>query len=148
MPQPPRVTVHHADCPDYADGGSCADMATNEIWLAPNSGSFERWHEIGHLFDAQVLTDPDRAWFMRAFRMTGEWVRGTGDECLGKRCPDELFADAYAACANDLRPEGRRRDGMTVSDWTTSYGYFPTARQHRRVCNGIAVIGLVRLADA
>jgi hypothetical protein len=137
MPAPPHVTIHHEPCPYYADGGSCSYADTDDVYLEPGATRFERQHELGHQFDRQVLTDPDRAWLTsRLGFKPGAWNRGTGP---GNRSPDESFADAYAACAIGLVPLRRGKA------WWTSYGYFPAARQHRVICNAIAVLALVRV---
>lgn len=142
MPSPPHVTIHEGTpCPD--GGGSCSYSHTDDVFLEAGADAFEREHELGHQFDRQVLTDAYREWFTKRLGFQpGPWDRGTGLDCGG--CgPDEHFADAYAACATGMKPVGRRRGGIQVSRWTTSYGYYPTARQHRRVCNAIVVVGLI-----
>jgi hypothetical protein len=58
--------------------------------------------------------------------------------------PAETFADAYAACALGLTPQGHRVHGLRVGDWQTAYGYHPTTRQHRRVCFTIQFLGWYR----
>lgn len=143
MPAPPHVTVHEGTpCPDV--GGSCSYVDTDDVFLEFGASRFERAHELGHQFDRQVLTDADRTSLMRAMRVRGPWDQGTGEGC-GSTCPDELFADAYAACATGMSPAPRKRkDGIRVQTWTTAYGYYPTARQHRRVCFTIQFLGWYR----
>jgi hypothetical protein len=134
MPLPPRFTIHHEVCPDY--DGSCAWPETGEIWLPPGAGRFARWHELGHIFDYQVLTDADRAWFtpQLGFPSNRPWEAANyDDESPGFTEPAERFADAYAHCA--LR---------TVPSSIVSYGYLPGPRTHRRVCTAIALLGTVR----
>lgn len=144
MPRPKSLTVHSAECPEIG-GGSCSSTTTNDIWLGDGADEFDREHEIGHQFDQQILADQNRKWFMQALRLRGDWSQGTGDQCDSHRCPDELFADAYAACALGLNPAGRMkfrgRSRLIVGAWTTAYGYSPGVRQHRRICNTIAFIG-------
>lgn len=155
MPAPPSITIHeNTPCPEYLpDEYSCTDQDTGEIWLLPDAGRFDRQHEIGHLFDAQILTDQDRAWFTRTlgFKTGTPWFGDYGafveTASLAGTLPGEQFADAYAACALGKTPAGhRKRNGMIVSDWIDAYGYHPTVRQHRRICNVIAVLGLVASA--
>lgn len=135
MPAPPSVTIYeNTPCPYYAEGGSCSYTDSDAIYLAPGTGASVRYHEIGHQFDRQVLTDADRAWFMRLFDIGATWDGAV----------EETFADAYAACA--IPPVRMvRRYGMRVFTFTTEFGYMPTFRQYRLACNAIAVIGLVRL---
>jgi hypothetical protein len=79
--------------------------------------SFDRYtrydtlHEVGHVFAAER---GDGA-FRRAFRhILGRW-------------DEEWFAQAYSWCAVNPRAPARWR--------YPGYGYWPTARQHRRVCS-------------
>jgi hypothetical protein len=100
------------------------------------AGSFDRWHETGHVFDDEVLTDADRVEFTRLLGFTpGSWLRGYEDLngaavtfMAGVRSPSEHFADAYAACALHLNPD---------TNWVDGYGYHPSVRQHRRVCRAM-----------
>lgn len=147
MPFPPRFAIHHEPCPDYLpEISSCADQETAEIWLAPDASRFERWHELGHLFDAQVLDERARSWFtpLLGFPADAPWFEDYGNE-FARAMPGERFADAYAACALDLRPGGRLRGRLRVADWETAYGYQPTTRAHHRICNGIVVLALVHV---
>lgn len=141
------LTAHFTACPYYADGGSCAQPETAEVWIAPGSSRFEFWHEVGHVFDHQVLDDRAHSWFTRVlgFASGTPWEADEGfyeDHDFSQKSPDEMFADAFAACWLRMKP--RRQGGLLVSEWTTAYWYQPSVRQHRRVCNGIAVLGLVR----
>lgn len=138
MPGPPSLTVHEdAACPYYAEGGSCSYTDSADIYLAPGAGASVRYHEVGHQFDRQVLTDADRGWFIRLFDRGATWEGEV----------EETFANAYAACA--VEPFRMvRRHGVRVYDSTLEFGYMPTVRQHRRACNAIAVIGLVRGSGA
>jgi hypothetical protein len=137
------VTVHREACPFYADGGSCATPDTGEAWVEPGAGRFAYWHEVAHVWERRALADEHRAWFADLFGFPAgtAWDQGTGP---GTRGPSEVFADAFAACATRARVRGVRRGGMVVSAWSTAYGYLPTARQHQRVCNAIAVADLIQ----
>jgi hypothetical protein len=132
----PAATVHYGtECPFYADGGSCATPEAGEIWLAPGASKFTLWHELGHIFDHDVLTDPQRAWFARLLGFKDvTWDQGTGP---GTRGPSEVFADAFATCATE-RPVRRRGKWATTTN-EVAYGWNYTPRQYRRVCTGIAV---------
>jgi hypothetical protein len=128
VPLPWTFTVHNAPCPD--GGGDCAYAATAQIYVE-DGDPFALWHEIGHVFDAQRLSDRDRGWFERKLRLTGPWTSGTGLD--GLRSPSEWFADAYAACALGLSPD----HGV----WVVAYGYDPPARRHRAICRAIRRVG-------
>ncbi|HTE62136.1 MAG TPA: hypothetical protein VK631_17420 [Solirubrobacteraceae bacterium] len=143
-PFPPRFEIRYEPCPDYLpEITSCADQENAVIWLAPDADRFARWHELGHLFDAQLLTDADRAWFtaLLDFEASTPWT-GHYDawvEYGGAVVPAEHFADAYAMCALGLSPAGRqRRDGSIEVGWTDAYGYNPSVRQHRAICAQIS----------
>jgi hypothetical protein len=141
MPQPPSLVKHRAPCPDEGDGradgkseiGACADPTTGRVWVAPGLGRFAWSHEIGHVWWEQVAAERDRRWitYKLGWPRYTEWCGGEH----GMPTPCELAADAYAACDLGLTPAGR---------WETSYGYLPTVRQHRRICNAIVAIGLAR----
>jgi hypothetical protein len=135
LPRPYEERVHvDTPCPD--GGGTCAPSP--DIYLEPGATRFMLWHERAHLFDAQVMTDAHRALFARLLGMNGAWYQGTG---RGTRGPSEVFADAYAACATGNRPGARRlKGGFSIASWTTSYGYHPTPREHRLVCNAIGFL--------
>jgi hypothetical protein len=133
MPSPPSLTIHgNTDCPEEA-GASCSDPYSDQVWLAPGTGKFERYHEIGHQFDRQVLTDEQRVWFTKLFgyRAGTDWYATVG--------PQEKFADAYATCV--LGRKIQRRGGMLVTRQESGYGYSPSARLHVRACNAISLIG-------
>jgi hypothetical protein len=86
------------------------------------------YHELGHVFDLQVLSRSARRVFRRILRVRHGWFRGSV-------APAELFADAYASCARF----GRWHSGGSLANPTRSvYGYRPTLRQHRAVCALIA----------
>lgn len=140
VPVPTDYRVHHEKCPEDTEAliAACANTATGDIYL-PVAGSFALQHELGHLVDAQLLTDGDRRWFTRrlgmspglAWRDAAKW-----------RTPSEVFADAYAACALKWSP-GRKR-----GRWEVAYDYIPSLRQHRRVCAGLdRVAARLRLRD-
>jgi hypothetical protein len=143
MPAVPVVIHENTPCPYYAQPVACSYQDSDDIYLPAGSTRSDREHEIGHQFDRQVLTDENRAWFTRQLGFApGSWDRGTGDDC-GNCGPSEVFADAYAKCATGWKVARRNRQGMLIGRQEVAYGYFPTVKQHRRICNGIAVIGLV-----
>jgi hypothetical protein len=106
-----------ADCPTLPAGTvmGCTDDAS--IWISPSAAVVMRvalMHELGHVFDAQKLTDVTRERFRRIWRRPqlpwmgelaplpqGAKPSGTaGDPSRAA----EWFADAYQACALDRMP--------------------------------------------
>lgn len=90
-------TVINQPCPAY-QWGACYYSNTATIYLdpraRPNLKSF--WHELGHHFDATVLTDTDRVDYLTLIGkrdMRWELNRPDGEE------PSEWFAEDYRACA-------------------------------------------------
>lgn len=130
MPRPPVLRVSADRCPDA--GGPCASSST--IYVDGSSDRFIRAHEIGHLFDAQLLTDSDRAWFMRAMHLPGPWVQGSGWPD-GAASPSEWFADYYAACDTGINPN---------REWVASYAPQLNYGRLARLCWAIAAVGVVR----
>ncbi|HEY3186458.1 MAG TPA: hypothetical protein VGJ70_03220 [Solirubrobacteraceae bacterium] len=124
------VTLRLAGCPSHWDGGvACADQASRTIYLGPGGRGRETFlHELGHIFDAEVMTDAARAGFQAALHLPGAW----NDESAGAP-PLEMFADAYSLCA-------RYRTIRTV--YYAANGYAPGPREHQRAC------ALIRRAGA
>src|SRR5919201_4721423 len=120
IPGPPVVTVVHGACPDAPEGGSCADPARAVVYL-DSDDDFTRQHELGHLFDAQLLDDAERAALAPLLDAPADppWDAGTDAECIDVVCPSERFADAYATCRLKWSPGG---------DWADGYGYSPSPR--------------------
>jgi hypothetical protein len=146
VPLPPGdVTITRAECPAFpGERATCAYMDTGAIYMA-ELDRFSLAHELGHVFDARVLTEPERARLARLLGMDGApWENGTGEHCtVDAPCPSELFADAYATCAtrgDDIRPRRTRRGALVFTE-VNAYGYRPTPRQHRRVCRAIRTSG-------
>jgi hypothetical protein len=127
VPSPPQYVIIRVACPDGI-GGSCA-FHDGRVYLARGASDFAYWHELGHVFDAELLTDGDRRWFMgRLSRRTTWWSHGPGDPS-----PFELFADAYATCALGLTP--------ARGAWVDAYGYRPGPKRHRQICSAIGRVG-------
>jgi hypothetical protein len=129
VPLPPRYVIIHAACPDRDGLGLSCAYYDGRVYLAPGASDFAFWHELGHVFDAEVMTEGDRRWFMRRLSTrTTWWSRGPGD-----RSPSELFADAYGICALGLHPDG--------GEWIDAYGYEPGRKRHRQICAAIGRVG-------
>jgi hypothetical protein len=77
-------------------------------------------HELGHVFDLNVMTDTDRARF-RAIMHRPAWQWWAGRTPLA-----EWFAEGYSWCA-------RYRRVVSVTRYAL-YGYHPTSTQYGRVC--------------
>lgn len=128
----PYAAVIHAPCPG-GRSGACSDPAAGIVYLPRGTSRFIRYHELGHVYlerlspfwKGAIMThmglDPARiAW------VSDDYVC---DQFHGEVCPNELAADAYAACAMGFVP-GRGR-------WMSTYDYFPSRRQQRKVCGAI-----------
>jgi hypothetical protein len=124
------AVIHSAECPHIPTGGSCAIGA--EVWVSPRASRFTFAHELGHAFDAQALDARARDWLTTRLGFPVGTAWETPSAALGPVDPSERFADAYAHCALGTRP----RDII-------GYGYLPGRKRHRRICNAIAILGLV-----
>jgi hypothetical protein len=134
VPLPDGVTVTVAPCPGYPDALGCAVAATATVYVRSAKDRETRAHELGHLWDAQVLTDDDRAWFSKRLgRPRLPWTRSPGQTSNG-----ELFAEAYARCAVPLK-RGRGEESV--------YGYNLDGQRHRQICAAIQVLGMVRRSN-
>jgi hypothetical protein len=112
MPQPSALYAFHWSAECGAVGALGCTLAQGEVTLDPTlldlpsarvvTGlgdgaplmSFVLFHELGHVFDREWMTDADRARFMTILgRTDGWWSMQDGPP------PAELFADAYALCS-------------------------------------------------
>lgn len=153
MPRPAQYVIHQGEpTPEGCGEEACSIPQLGEVWLVGQPKSWiERFalsHEIGHVFFFQTATDSDRAYITRLLRFpdgtpwyaSDEWYAASGES--DSPPPDEIAADAYAACDLGLAPvlpPGRRS-----MRWIEGYGYAPTMRQHRRICLAIQFIGWYR----
>jgi hypothetical protein len=78
-------------------------------------------HEIGHVFDATVMQDSQRAAFEHIFGLDGYGWWDVFNQ--GGASPGEWFAEGYGRC-----------DRHTPIGPTSGYVYDPTRAQHRAVC--------------
>src|SRR4051812_5392944 len=148
LPNPmPTVTI--GECPGReGEAAGCyigigeADMNGNVYahgaTFTVDRTRFARLHELGHAYDATMMDASERNRFASLMDMS-DLLWTWSDDLDGAivqspGTPAEKFADAYAAC----------RMGLIVGSghtWWTGYGYFPTARQHRRICGLITRAG-------
>ena len=93
-----------------------ADTATATVHLPEDPTPFMKAHEIGHLFDAQILTAGDRRFFQRTMGMpAGPWDHGAAYSTTDlSQSPSEWFADYYGAIA-----AGYTRPGWGVGSFAT-----------------------------
>lgn len=111
IPAPPVVNVKYERIDPNLNGNgqmttAYADPDTNTIHI-PLDGvhKFVKAHEVGHLFDAQILTDGDRRYFTRLMRApAGPWSYANTSDPRGEISPQEWFADYYGAAATGLTP--------------------------------------------
>ncbi len=115
------------------------DGRPREVRISPLLTSGNGWrreallHELGHDFDAHVMTGAARRRFMVIMRYpTAPW-RGPHGEV---QPPIERFADAYSECAI----YGAARD-QEVEGKLPGFANDPTPHQHRRVCSLIRRVG-------
>ena len=122
VPTPPGlVTLHLAPCPTAASAAGCVLRGRPEVFLAPGAQDRKTLlHELGHVFDQSVLTDPLRRTFQSVLRRPGVWAGAASVDPA-----EERFAEAYALCAQ------RRRLSQVHFGM---YDYTSTPRQHARTC--------------
>jgi len=155
MPQPPVVYEFHWSngCGTYGSLG--CTLAQAEVTLDPmllrlptarvmtgvGSGvplmSFVLFHELGHVFDREWMTDAARASFMSVIRRSdGWWSAQDGPP------PAELFADAYALCSiyGASIPRNLRHP--------VGYGWKPTVALDAVTCGIVLSVAGARAAAA
>ena len=109
MPAPPRVQYVRGTMPGDARASEYALTTDAQRGIVYYTGKqpltgFEKGHETGHVFDAEVLTDGDRHFFQRLMHApSGAWNAGSGYEG-GTSSPAEWFADYYGAAATHVNP--------------------------------------------
>jgi hypothetical protein len=124
VPAPPRVTYIHARPPGMETDPTFRAGADGEtIYYVGRLDPFVRNHELGHVFDDELLNDGDRHFFTRMMGLRGPWVQAP-TEVLGAlqggdRSPNEWFADWYA---------NARLGNDPARAWVYGYADMPSAR--------------------
>lgn len=138
VPAPPgRIEFHLADCTGMA-GYSCAfdspRHVPDRIYLATDHDASRSvfLHEVGHVYDFQVMRAVDRADFSALVGRAGlDWHYRP--ETQGGAPTSELFAAAYSDCA--------------TNGSSGQYGWSPTRTQHDMACTIIRRASWRRLAS-
>src|SRR5438093_8309804 len=127
MPTPTGVVdLVLQTCPVPISDGCVVQGAPPTIYLGGTVRSRATLlHEIGHAFDAQRLTDADRAGFEAILGDPRRWPSPPNS-------PHEQFAEAYSLCA---------RHPQIRAAYTAAYAYRVSPAQHRRVCTLIRRAG-------
>lgn len=127
-----HTTIHFGTpCPgSEGEAVGCTSLGDHgaNVWIGDGDPD-TLIHELGHVFDMQVMNPASRATFKRYIGpRTRTWFP-VNDGFDGVRdLGTEIFADAFATCV--LRPWVYPPDGF----WTT-YDYDPgSTRVHRQVC--------------
>ena len=97
---------------------------------------FVLFHELGHVFDRELMTDATRAAFMELIgRTDGWWSAADGAP------PEELFADAYALCS--IYGAAIPRDTLHP----VGYAWKPTMALQRQSCGIVISAGGIGSAN-
>lgn len=137
-PMPPHATFVQGRAPGVpADAISAmqTDPAAGTVYYTGLLDPSLRAHEVGHLFDSQILSDGDRNYFQRKFFAdtgAGAWSRGTGATQGGLLSPNERFADWYmnAAIGND-----------PSHSWASAYATAPDPKAFRQFTKALDRLG-------
>lgn len=107
VPAPPKYQILPGQIdPNLNQSGvlasAYADTANNAVHVQRDPDPFAVGHELGHLFDSQILGDGDRRYFQRLMHApAGAWNLGeTTGKVQGEISPNEWFGDYYGAMAS------------------------------------------------
>lgn len=137
VPVPPDVTVVYGACPvpGYATVAGCTWKGSDDVYVMDAGDVWSPYHELGHQFAFRVLGDSGQGPLVGTMGKFARMTRPTEPFPRVRSVVREEFADAYASCALRLRPNGNPwRNG---ENFPTGYGYNPTPRIHRQVCDMI-----------
>lgn len=135
-------------CPGYEEAMECVFQAgEGDVYggiyprgavFVVDGDRFATEHGLGHIFDVTMMDDGERSAFEHALgRIDEQWSFTFVEDGRVVQSPASLaetFADAYANC----------RLGRVVASgraWEAGYDYYPTAREHRRICGIITRAG-------
>lgn len=132
MPLPPIIDLQPSPCPVAGIPAGCA-LSPSRAYVDPSF--FEdreqmrlvTLHEIGHLFDYQVMTPRARMVFRFFIRDRRPWRSPPNS-------PHERFATAYSLCAVYDRPPSDP-DVYQRGRWYGEYGLSLSDQMKRNVCN-------------
>jgi len=118
-----RVRVRLQRCPARPAAAGCVyTRRPRTVFLRPRLRDPRGvlLHELGHVYDLTVMNNRDRGVFRRLMkRRAARWWKGA-------RPLAEQFAEAYSWCARYARI-------VSIARYS-SYGYRPSARQHKQIC--------------
>lgn len=133
VPAPPHVTFVNGRAPGLpadAMAPAATDVQSGTIYSEVPLSKMARGHEVGHLLDAQVLTDGDRSYFERLMGMRGAWDQGTGP--AGLHSPNEHFADWYGNAVAGFDPS---------NSWQSAYTTPPDPKVFRQFVAALGRLG-------
>lgn len=140
---PGQVTFTEAGC--YGEPGSdrpCTGPSDTGVLVIYIPADYRPWapgdrrivflHELGHVNDANMLTEADRKAFERIAGDRREWWvnTATSDRPDG---PAERAAQAWMMCALDADRIPQKPADVSDEVWTYT-GWQPSEAQHRAVC--------------
>lgn len=144
IPQPAAVNFVRGPYPgvDIGVGGgvAAADVANSTVYSQQPLDAVQRAHEVGHIFDAQDVSEGDRLRFEQIAGFgKGRWNMGTGLTTGGLKSPNEYFADWYANAAAGNNPGGPKG-----GSWESGYATPPSQHQFDQFKRLLAQIGARR----
>jgi hypothetical protein len=122
------IPVIQERCPQ-ADASASCTYPGGPIYLGPGDNRDALLHEYGHHVDYLLMTDADRARFMRLRGLEGGWRQAPNS-------PHEQFAEAAGMCMSGPFRVGWR----THARVNGGYEYRPTRRRHARICRLIRTV--------
>lgn len=147
MPLPPIVKIRAGSPGECGNEFESDDSANPACVYFPDSilitkpRWINRWtfyHELGHIFDAEEMTDPERGQFLTSIGFPERaWDYSEPGVDIHQTEPREFFANAYAECATTgSAPKPRVLSRILPVDFGPVWIEDPV--QWRRICRQIA----------
>jgi hypothetical protein len=132
----PDRTILLAPCPGYPSLAACNyPDPKSPIYIRPEYYSVHvLYAELGGRFASVAMDQGARNRFAAIMGSRAQWDNVGENGAIVAFGLAEQFEDAYVNCAFGYTRRTPTLDHPEPARWITQTGYWPTPRQHRRVC--------------